>query len=78
MNLEDLHDEIRKTYKDNTQATHMLRVAYWSGICEDESCLSKVSNFYTFRYFTFIRKCEYSGGKTFNLFSVQLVFGQLQ
>lgn len=51
--LEDIHGELRQTYKGNVQVEHMRRVANWSGLCDSENCLRKVDRMTQWRYFLF-------------------------
>lgn len=49
--LEDLQNEFWQSYNGKTRVSHMKRVAIWSGICENERCLSRKPRFSHFLYF---------------------------
>lgn len=53
--LSDFHSTLRNVYNDHTCVGHMKHVINWSGLCQQESCLTTVSNFSHFRYFRFCR-----------------------
>ena len=54
--LEDLHGELRTVYNNQTFVGSMNQVVNWSGLCQQEKCLSKVKNFSKYRYFKFFKK----------------------
>lgn len=53
--LGDLQYQLRQTYNNETSVTSMSSVANWSGLCENERCLRRVSQFSQYRYFRFGR-----------------------
>ncbi len=52
----DLHSELRQVYNDQTTVGAMNSVANWSGLCEDEKCLTNLKSFSKYRYFKFHRE----------------------
>ncbi len=53
--LSDLHHELKQVYNERTTVVEMKNVANWSGLCENEKCLSNIKNFSKYRYFRFNR-----------------------
>ena len=53
--LSDLHGELRNVYNDRTSVCVMKNVVNWSGLCEEEKCLTNIKNFSKYRYFKFHR-----------------------
>ncbi len=51
--LGELHEELRHTYNEHTVVGSMSNVINWSGLCEDQNCLTKVKLFSKYRYFKF-------------------------
>lgn len=51
--ISDLHEQLSQTRGGRTKVTHMKRVANWSGLCNQEGCIKKISNITQYRYFKF-------------------------
>ncbi len=51
--LQDLIGELRHVYNNQTSVVEMNNVVNWSGLCENESCLTNLKNFSKYRYFKF-------------------------
>ena len=53
--LNDLHEQLRLSFKSSPYITQMKSVANFSGLCEAEKCVNAIQNFSHFRYFKFSR-----------------------
>lgn len=51
--LNELHSELCTANQGRSTVTHMKRIINWSGLCESQKCLQRVSNITQFRYFKF-------------------------
>lgn len=56
--LNDLHSELRTVYNDQTTVGQMKNVVNWSGLCDQESCLTNIKHFSKFRYFKIFKSKE--------------------
>lgn len=54
--MEDLMDQLRKSYTPEPHVSRMLHVANFSGLCKQEDCIGRVEPFSQYRYFRFHRR----------------------
>ena len=53
--LEELYEELRHCYNSSTVVNQMKSVINFSGLCDQESCLHRVQNITSYRYFRLTR-----------------------
>lgn len=53
--LKDMQSELYSVYNDNTTLRHMGKISNWSGLCLQERCLTRMTNFSKNRYFLFVQ-----------------------
>lgn len=63
--MEDLHDELRKSFTPEPSVSRMLHIINFSGLCKMENCIGKVKPFSKYRYFRFFRDPETERGSAF-------------
>ena len=51
LTIDDLHDQVRKCYNDNTQVERMTKVANWSQLCDEVKCINNIVLITQYRFF---------------------------
>ena len=66
--LEDMHNELRTCYNENTVVVAMKQVVNWRGLCDETNCCNPIDHITHYRFFKFcVSQAAHSSSPTGNI-----------